>query len=145
MILMLSLALLLCTTAVAHALGFQQVVVPDADNTPRYVGIWYPSEAATASHPLGAHRHTVAVNGAIAGSQLPLVVILHGDQSSFENHYGSAGALAEAGFVAIGISQDMTLAARPRHVGRVLDYLFTAWPGHERLDPSRVGIFGFSV
>ena len=133
--------------AAAGTVGFQRVAVPDSDDKPREVGIWYPSDALASPQPLGPHRQTVAPDGAVAGHQLPLVLILHGVQGSFENHYHTALPLAEAGFVvaAIAQSQEIRLVERPRHVGRVLDYMLAAWPHHDRLNPARVGIFGYSV
>lgn len=55
--------------------------------------------------------------------------------------------LAETGFVVVAITQgdDIRLVERPRHVGRVLDYMLASWPHHDRLDPARIGLFGFSV
>lgn len=34
---------------------------------------------------------------------------------------------------------------RPRHVARVLDHMLADWTGHGRLDPDRIGIYGFSA
>ncbi len=131
----------------AGAVGFQRAAVPDSDGKPREVGMWYPSEAPASPQPLGPHRQTVAVDGPIAGRQLRLVVILHGVGGTFENHYHTALALAEAGFVVAGVTQgqDMRLVEQPRHVGRVLDYMLAAWPDHDRIDPAGIGILGFSV
>src|SRR5262249_54842239 len=125
--------------------GFQRAALPGVQDKPHEIGIWYPSDAPMASEPLGAQVQTVARDGAISGSALPLVVILYGDQSSFENHYGTALALAGAGFVVVGINQDTALVERPKHVSAVVDYLLGGWNGRERIDPARIGIYGFSV
>ena len=141
-------ALLFATaTAAAGSVGFQRLVVPDSNDQPCEVGIWYPSDSPSSPQALGPHRQRVAVNGAVAGRRLPLIVILHGVQGSFENHYDIAVALAEAGFVVAGVThgQNIRLVERPRHVGRVLDYMLSAWPAHDRIDPGRIGVFGFSV
>jgi predicted dienelactone hydrolase len=142
-----TLMLSTAATAAAGTVGFQRVTVPDSDGKPREVGIWYPSDAPAVPQPLGPYRHTVASDGAIAGRALPLVVILHGVQGSFANHYHTALALAEAGFVVAAVTQgdDIRLGERPRHVGRLLDYMLGAWPHHARLDATRIGMFGFSV
>jgi predicted dienelactone hydrolase len=134
-------------TASAGTVGFQRVAVLDEDGKPRDVGIWYPSEDAASPQRLGPYSQTVATDGTISGRNLPLVLVLHGVQGMFENHFDTALALAEAGFVVAGIqlAEDLTLPARPRHVGLVLDYLFDAWPHRHRLDPKRVGLYGFSV
>jgi predicted dienelactone hydrolase len=89
----------------------------------------------------------VAIDGAVAGSQLPLVVILHGVQGSLANHYDTALALAEAGFVVAAVTQgdDIALVERPRHVVRAIDYMLARWPDRARLDPARIGLYGFSV
>jgi len=89
----------------------------------------------------------VALDAAIAGGQFPLVVILHGVQGSFANHHHTALALAHSGFVVAAVTQgdDIRLVERPRHVTRVLDHMLTDWPAHARLDPARIGIYGFSV
>ena len=140
-------AWLLPAVAANANVGFQRVVVSDSDEKPREVGIWYPTDTPATTQPLGPYRQTVAVGGAVAGSQLPLVVILHGVQGSFANHYDTALALVDAGFVVVAVTQgdDIRLVERPRHVGRVLDYMLTEWPAHERLSPTRIGIYGFSV
>ena len=148
-ILLSALAVLVLSTqsAAAGTVGFQRAEVPDSDNKPREVGIWYPSDAAASPQSLGPYRQTVAIDGMLTGRQLPLVVILHGVQGSFANHYHTALALADTGFVVAAITQgdDIRLIERPRHVGLVLDYMLANWPHHDRLDPARIGLFGFSV
>jgi predicted dienelactone hydrolase len=37
------------------------------------------------------------------------------------------------------------LTDRPRQVSVVLNYMLTTWTQHDRLDPARVGMFGFSL
>jgi len=84
------------------------------------------------------------------------VVISHGTGGAFFSHYDTAIALAEAGFVVAAVTHTadnyrdrskaiLGLPNRPRHITRVLDYMFSAWSERERLDPDRVGIFGFSA
>lgn len=123
--LLAALALVLWTATASAAVGFQQLIVADSTGTPHEVGIWSPA----------------------TGRGLPLVVILHGMGGSYGNHTDTAMALAEAGFVVAGIghTEDIRLPERPRHVARVIDYVLGAWPGHERIDPARVGIFGHSI
>jgi predicted dienelactone hydrolase len=133
--------------AAVGGVGFQRTTVPDSDQKPREVGIWYPTDAASSLQTLGPYRHHVAPDGAVAGSRLPLILMLHGVQGSFANHYHTALALADAGFVVAAITQgdDIRLVERPRHLARVLDYMLAAWVDRDRLDPQRVGLFGFSV
>ena len=67
----LTVLLLFTATAVAGTVGFQRVTVPDSDDKARDVGIWYPSDAPASPQPLGLQRQTVALDGAVAGRQLP--------------------------------------------------------------------------
>jgi predicted dienelactone hydrolase len=145
--------LLLATPA--GAVGFQQVTAPDPDDQPLEVGIWYPSDAAASPQGLGLFQQTVAPNGAIAGTQLPLIVISHGTGGSLEWHYDIAIALAGAGFIVAAVthtgdnyrdySKFTRFVDRSRHVARTLDYVLSTWPAHDRIDSARIGIFGFSA
>jgi predicted dienelactone hydrolase len=147
-------ALILATTP-ALAAGFEQVMVPDPDGPPLEAGIWYPSTAPASAQRLGLYTQTAAVGGEVAGRGLPLVVVSHGTGGSFEGHYDTALALAEAGFVVAAVThtgdnyRDQSgftrVENRPRHINALIDYMLTSWPQHDRLDPMRVGIFGFSA
>lgn len=131
-------------TAVAHAIGTEQVLAPDPDDRPLALRIWYPDDAARSEEGQGKH--------------LPLIIISHGAGGSNEGHEDTARALAESGFVVAAIThtgdnyrdesyvrQGRNLTARPRHVSRAIDYMLTAWPAHRQLDPQRIGMFGFSA
>jgi predicted dienelactone hydrolase len=147
-------ALVLATTP-ALAAGFEQAMVPDPDGPALETGIWYPSNAPTSPQRLGLFTQTVAAGGGVAGSGLPLVVMSHGTGGSFEGHYDTALALAEAGFVVAAVThtgdnyRDQSgftrVENRPRHIKALIDYMLASWPQHDRLDPARIGIFGFSA
>jgi predicted dienelactone hydrolase len=139
----------------ALCVGFARVMVPDPDGTPLEAGIWYPSDAAASSQRLGLYTQAVAVGGEVAGRGLPLVVMSHGAGGSFEQHYDTALALAEAGFVVAAVThtgdnyRDQSgfarLENRPRHIKALIDYMLASWPQRHRLGPRRIGIFGHSA
>jgi predicted dienelactone hydrolase len=139
----------------ALAVGFEQVMVPDTDGAPLEAGIWYPSGAPASPQPLGLYQQAVAAGGAVAGRGLPLIVMSHGTGGSFEGHYDTALALAEAGFVVAAAthtgdnyrdqSQVGRLDNRPRHIKVLIDYMLTSWPHRDVVDPLRIGMFGFSA
>ncbi|WP_395674827.1 alpha/beta hydrolase family protein [Inquilinus sp.] len=150
-------AVLVLAAAPAGAVGFQWATAPDPDDRPLDIGIWYPSDAPVPDHPNTPFRQALAVNGPVSGDRLPLVVISHGNAGSLGSHADVAKALAEAGFVVVAVTHTgnngrdnsyrpaRRLVDRPRHISRALDFMLTGWPGHDRLDPSRIGIFGFSL
>jgi predicted dienelactone hydrolase len=121
----------------AGATGFEEAVAPDPGDRPLQVGIWSPSGNET---------------------PLPLIVLSHGTGGSYEDLRPTAVALAEAGFVVVGVThtgnnfrdnryvaQGRHLVERPRHVARVLDHMLTKWAARDRIDPERIGMFGFSA
>jgi predicted dienelactone hydrolase len=149
------LGMVLLGATPALSAGFDQVTVPDPNGPPLEAGIWYPSQASTAPQTLGLFEQTVATGGAIAGRDLPLIVMSHGTGGSFEGHYDTALALAEAGFVAAAVThtgdnyRDQSaierVENRSRHVGALVDYMLMSWPHHDLLDPACIGMFGFSA
>jgi predicted dienelactone hydrolase len=147
--------LMMLAAAPALAVGFERVTVPDPGGSPLEAGIWYPSDAPASPQPLGLFVQTVAAGGPVAGRGLPLVVMSHGTGGTFEGHYDTALALAEAGFVVASIThtgdnyRDQSAFARvenrPRHIKALIDYMLTSWPRHDVLDAARIGMFGFSA
>ena len=139
----------------AHSAGFERVTVPDPDGPALEAGIWYPSDAQPSPQQLGLYRQSVALGASVSGQGLPLIVMSHGSGGSFEGHYDTALALVEAGFVVAAITHTgdnyrdhsgfARLENRPRHIKALVDYMLTSWPQHDRLDPARIGMFGFSA
>jgi len=140
--------------ALAAQIGFEEVQIANAAEPPLTFGIWYPSDAPTAQHRLGAFTQTVALGAPVAGRGLPLVVLSHGGGGSYDGHYDTALALARAGFVAAAVShagdthddqsQALRLWRRPAQLRRLVSYMLEEWPQGGRLDATRVGAFGFS-
>jgi hypothetical protein len=92
----------------------------------------------------------------ISGDKLPLVVISHGTSGSFIGHHDTADTLADAGFIVAAInhpgdtSRDMSrsddLAAfveRPTDIKRLIEFMLQASPVATKIDPERIGFFGF--
>lgn len=137
-----------------HAAGFQRDFAADPDGKPLEIGIWYPSPDAARPVTMGPTTMSVALNGAQQGKALPLVVMSHGNGSSFLGHFDTAIALADAGFVVVAVthtgdnhadhSRSVEVMDRPRHVSRVIDHMLSTWVGHATIDPARIGMFGFS-
>jgi predicted dienelactone hydrolase len=149
----LSFAIFLgCAVSCSASVGFQQVTVPDNQGKPLAVAIWYPSRSSAESRLLGMFTQVVAVNGEVAGTLLPLILISHGNSGSFASHYDTALALAEAGFVVGALTHtgdnymdqsyagnQIDLVDRPRQVKCLADYMISAWTGHSYLDTKRIG------
>ena len=103
---LLAAAMLSLATFRANAadVGFAELSVANGEQKPLVVGVWYPTSAAAQDHQLGAYVQSVAPDGPLAGERLPLIVMSHGNGSSYTNHHDTALALAKAGFVAVTVS-----------------------------------------
>ena len=138
----------------SHHVGFEEIHISNGAEPPLTVGIWYPTDVPGAEHPLGLFTQIVAPDAPVLGRNLPLVVLSHGGGGSYESHYDTALALAQAGFVAAAVShagdtyddqsQVLRIWRRPAQLRRLVSYMLEEWPHHGQLDANRVGAFGFS-
>lgn len=134
--------------------GFQVIEIPDPQGAPIEVGVWYPTDAPPTAPARGMGNIPVAQGAPLEGQGLPLVVMSHGNGGWFGGHYDTAITLAKAGFVVAALthtgdnykdqSRALDMANRPRQLHVLIDYMLGNWTQHARLDPKRVGAFGFS-
>ncbi len=142
------------TPVLAANAGFMVLKQPRPDASPVEVGIWYPTDAAPSPMKLGLNAQVVAAGAPIVGERLPLIVMSHGNGGSFAGHVDTAQALAEAGFVVAALthpgdnyrdqSRATAMADRPAALSALIGWMLDASPLKTKLDPDRVGAFGFS-
>jgi predicted dienelactone hydrolase len=135
--------------------GFQHLTIEDPGKAPVEVGIWYPTDAQPSDQRLELGLQPVAPDAPVAGEHLPLILISHGHGGSYAGHVDTAIALASAGYVVAALthtgdnwrdaSQATAIWERPRQLKLLDDYMLGAWPEHARIDPERIGAFGFSA
>lgn len=142
-----------------HPVGFQTGQTRDAQGRVLPLGIWYPTSASPRPTTLiGALLLDVAPDGPVQGQALPLVLISHGNGAGLASHADLAMDLASAGFVVVAPLHagdnafDQSAAAsarlfsdRAQQLSASLDYMLQQWPGRDRIDPARIGAFGFSA
>ena len=88
---------------------------------------------------------------------LPLIIISHGHSGGSLNHYDTAEDLADNGFIVVALNHpgdnfaDMSrsgdisaMIERPADIKRVIDFMLGASPYAAKIDPQRIGFFGFS-
>lgn len=142
-----------------HPVGFQVTRTTDTGGQPLLIAVWYPTQA----HPrpttlFGPQLMTVAADGAIAGHELPLVVISHGNGGGPGSHADLAMTLASAGYVVAALLHNgdnyadesavgsaSFFSGRSRQLHSTIDYMLHSWQGHDHIDPERIGAFGFSA
>jgi predicted dienelactone hydrolase len=107
---------------------------------------------------VGITLMNVARDAPIAGRDLPLVVISHGNGGGPQSHADLALALASAGYVVAAPMHtgdnfaDQSAAGavvlysnRTRQLQATVDHMLTQWPRRDHVDPERVGAFGYSA
>lgn len=155
----LTLAVLLClSAAMTQAAGIKIVQIPsDASGPALKAIIWTPCADTAEDVPMGPFVLKGRRDCPVVGEKLPLVVISHGHGGSFLGHHDLAETLADAGFIVAAINHpgdtfsDMSHGAelssfveRPTDIKRLIDYMLGAAPDAARIDPQRIGFFGFS-
>jgi predicted dienelactone hydrolase len=150
---------LCCLASTANAAGIQLL-----NSDPNLAGvIWYPCVGEPKNVALGklAPADDLALTGVkdcpVASAKLPLVIFSHGRSGWFGGHSDTAEALADAGFVVAAIShpgdngkdtsQSESLsgwASRPADIVHLIDFVLKDWKDRDAIDPSRIGLFGFS-
>lgn len=153
------LTVLLCAcTAIAQAAGLKFARIAAGAGGPELkVAVWTPCAEAPESLTLGPYVLKARPDCPTVGDHLPLVVISHGHGGSLLNHYDLAENLADAGFIVAAINHpgdnysDMSRTAdisvfieRPADIKRLIDYMLHAAPDARKIDPQRIGFFGFS-
>ena len=142
-----------------HPVGFKLIEVPDPGGTPIHVGVWYPTQASPRPTTLlGLNLMSVAPDGPVAGSDLPLIVFSHGNGGGPASHADLALALADHGFVVAApmhtgdnyldqsaVGTPRWLVDRSRHVHLTIEHMLNVWPGRAHVGADRVGMFGFSA
>lgn len=156
LIFLLWLGVTLALPVSAHAadrdpvVGFESRTLDDGTE----LGIWYPAHGVVQMRPFGLTEQSVVTGARPDGLHLPLIVISHGTGGALSSHADTAVALAQAGFVVVApthpgdnwrdTSHAADVEARPRTISATITYMLNQWPEHDRLNPQRIGAFGFS-
>jgi predicted dienelactone hydrolase len=152
--LILSVICLFATAAHADV-GFQHFRIDDPQGAPIEVGVWYPTDAKASVQRLELGTQVVAPDAPVKGQGLALILLSHGHGGSYAGHADTAISLAQAGYVVAALTHDgdswrdssraVEIWERPRQLKLLDDYMQGTWRDHGRLDPQRVGAFGFSA
>ncbi|MDN7426981.1 prolyl oligopeptidase family serine peptidase [Burkholderia sp. AU45388] len=152
-------AVLLCLSAtVAHAAGVKFIRIPaDAIGPELKAAVWTPCADAAQTLTIGPFELKGRRDCPTVGDKLPLVVISHGHGGTLLGHHDLAQTLADAGYVVAAINHpgdtalDMSRAddihefvERPVDIKRLVDYMLARSADAARIDPTRIGFFGFS-
>lgn len=151
-------AVLVSFAGLAQAAGLKIFEIPaDAGGAAIKVTEWTPCARLPEMIELGPFLLPAVRNCPLDGESLPLVVISHGFRGTNLSHHDTARAFADAGFVVVALnhpddsafSKDegrslKALTNRPADIRRVIDFMLGPSPDAAKIDPQRVGFFGFS-
>ena len=156
--------LLALAPTVAQAAGLRDVVIPAGANQLRIVAeLWTPCTSPPRAMIIDRDGFPTAIRGvrncAVTQKNLPLIIISHGMFEDRFSHHDTAEAVADAGFavVALNHTQDSSdnihdksaadissFLLRPVDIKRVIDFFLVSPPTGLKIDPRRIGFFGFS-
>jgi predicted dienelactone hydrolase len=149
-----------CLTAtLAQAAGLRFVEVPANADGPALKGaMWYPCSEPPGEIVVGNITLPGVKDCPVSGGKLPLVVVSHGRGGSFIGHHDTAEQLADGGFVVAAIDHpgsttfdtsrlgDLSVfVERSTDIKRLVDFMVGASPAASKIDPERIGFFGFSL
>ncbi len=159
LIALLAAAAVLTALRTPRPVGFQVTQTSDARGRPFAIAVWYPTDA----HPWPTTiavtgLMNVASNAPVAGRNLPLVVISHGNGGAGAGHADLAMALANAGYIVAApthpgdnfrdqsaVGSATFFSDRTQQLHATVDHLLGTWQGHGHIDAARIGAFGFSM
>ncbi|TWB12502.1 putative dienelactone hydrolase [Rhizobium sp. ERR 1071] len=151
-------AALFLVASSGYAAGLKFIRISgDTDNPAIDAAIWSPCATPPTEVKIGALAIPATPDCPIAGEELPLIIFSHGYGGWYLGHHDTAEALADAGFIVVAINHphanhaDMSranglgvLIERPADIKRIVDFMLGASPDAARIDPQRIGFYGFS-
>ncbi|MEM7224714.1 MAG: hypothetical protein AAF495_17180 [Pseudomonadota bacterium] len=141
-----------------YAVGFSRLSTPDPMGGQMTYALWYPTNVPNSTVKAGPFEFPGTEDAEPAVGPFGLVVLSHGSGGSPLGHWDTAVALAKAGFIVagplhprnnvrhdIGDDQRIVLDGRPRQLSAVIDALLSQAAWSSRIDPEKIGAFGFSA
>ena len=144
--------------AAAGGVGFSRIVIGDPMGGEMLVSLWYPTRKSSGEIEIGPFTFQATRDAEPTEGRHGLVVLSHGSAGSDLGHRNLGIALAQAGLIAAapllprdnyrdssGEGRRIVMEGRPRQLTAVVDALLSLpnWGG--RIDPRRIGAFGFSL
>ncbi len=144
-----------------HRAGYEALRISDPARTrPIQLDVWYPADAAEATHRYGLSTGRVAPGAQMATGRFPVILLSHGALGAATNYSWIAERLARSGFVVVGVSHfgespvfgtsTINLAtvadfgARTRDFSFALDFVLQRSKWASGVDGGRVGALGHS-
>lgn len=157
--LLMALAAAFCLTfSAAQAAGLKYLHIPDGPDSPAIdAAMWSPCAKEPEDVQIKGLTVPAVMDCPIVGEKLPLVVISHGYGGWYFGHHDTAEAIADSGAIVVAINHphanyaDMSrangiraLLERPLDIKRTIDFMLTDFSDTAKIDPQRIGFYGFS-
>lgn len=144
--------------SIGQAAGLASFEVPASSDGPALkVTQWSPCAKPDGAVQLGPFTLPAVRDCPIEGDGLPLIIISHGFGGTNLSHNDTGEFLAKSGFVAVALNHPddsafnekrghnlTALLSRPTDIRRLIDFMLGASPTAGKIDPRRIGFFGFS-
>jgi predicted dienelactone hydrolase len=120
--------------------------------------VFYPTKAITGSTAIGPLEIAAVQDAPLRQGRYPLVLLSHGNAASMLSQHDIASALAKRGFVVAaiehpgdnfrdesGLGTDRVWVGRNLQLIALLDFLLAHPDFAQQLDPTQIGVAGFSA
>lgn len=87
-------------------------------------GVWYPTNAAGELQRLGPFETVMAKDAPVRAGRHPIILFSHGNSGRFRNHYLTAQALADAGYIVIAPQHQADHLVGSRKTAEALDHRY---------------------
>ncbi len=142
----------------AHGAGLKFLHIPGGQDAPAIdAAMWSPCSEAPEDVQIRTLTVPASPDCPIAGERLPLVILSHGYGGWYLGHHDTAEALADSGTLVVAINHphanyaDMSranglgvLIGRPVDIKRTIDFMLGDFADSAKIDPQRIGFYGFS-
>ena len=138
--------------------GFRRSSILDPMGGVMQYSVWYPTKSHEALLDIGPFQLPVAKDASLAEGKFGLIILSHGTGGSDLGHRDIARTLARHGFIAVAalhprdnfrdrsaLGHRIVWEGRPRQVIALIDHFLSTTPWANKIDPNRIGVFGFSL
>jgi predicted dienelactone hydrolase len=141
--------------------GYSTQRIADVGGRQIQLDVWYPTTRAEQANNYNFGMGSVAMDAAVAGNKLPVILLSHGSMGAASNYSWIAEPLARHGYVVLGVSHFREspvfgpttmnpvtashFGDRTRDINAALDFLISKSAFASHIDPKRLGALGHSA
>jgi predicted dienelactone hydrolase len=105
--------------SLSQAAGFRDITTKGVQ-----FGVWYPTDTVSVQQRLGPFKTSMSKDAPVLAGKHPIVLFSHGNGGRFRNHYLTAQALADAGYIVIAPQHQADYLVGSRKTAAALNHRY---------------------